>query len=241
MILVIYIIRTFHFINPSILILIADYVSAIFVTYDDFSHFMSQHADDFCFWVDQQYLVDHQLTSNYDLQNILPFIFTEQIAYDVSWTSWQENDFISTRQRQPEINDIKPKFQFTTCLSNKMQSMQMWSIGYLWKQKREAWSEWSFCFENDIFRNRSRIIQTEILRHNLTLSIMRIHQWRHIYICCRFRHHWFSSKKCWLKIWFKVYLIKLSLRQIFQSEISSYKEEDKQPCSEGDFCIKYHP
>ena len=94
--------RTYYFNNQSMLISIANYISAIFVTYDDYSFFMSQHADDFCFWVDEQYLAGYQFASNHDLKNVLSIIFTEQIAYDVSWSSWLEIDSIATRHRTPK-------------------------------------------------------------------------------------------------------------------------------------------
>ena len=69
---------------------IAELVSGLFVTYEDFSAFMNKHKDDFCYWIGDKYLNQKHMKNTSKSSEFLSAMFIEQIANHVEWI--EQND-----------------------------------------------------------------------------------------------------------------------------------------------------
>ena len=66
-------------------------ISGLFVTYEDFVFYMTEHKDDFCYWIlDTNYTSDHLISLNVPNTNLLTAMFLQQISIGTMWTAFEK-------------------------------------------------------------------------------------------------------------------------------------------------------
>lgn len=66
-------------------------ISGLFVTYDDFVSYMTEHKEDFCYWIlDSDYSSDVLISLNLPNTNLLAAMFLQQISIGTMWTSFEK-------------------------------------------------------------------------------------------------------------------------------------------------------
>ena len=66
-------------------------ISGLFVTYEDFVSYMTEHKEDFCYWIlDSNYTSDHLISLNVPNTNLLTAMFLQQISNGTTWTPFEK-------------------------------------------------------------------------------------------------------------------------------------------------------
>ena len=87
---------------------LAKLISGLFITYSDFEMYMMEHADDFCYWIDESLLSQSNFQSlDIDNTNLISAMFIREIGlnrtHGLTWTSWRKTNDENGRQRILEL------------------------------------------------------------------------------------------------------------------------------------------